>query len=215
MNFAPFNQHQLDSDLMPIPDTLLYNSTDTLYGNPIDGFILLGEKVDLTESQIEEFDKDYCLPVIKESMGIFKKKIKELNFKKINISLKLREAKREHKLFCKVVSNTTNILDKDDPLIDLLNTRMAENKKKLDIVSLEEQNTSILCEEGYIKKTLNDFTGLINPSVCNICYENQVTHFINPCGHTICGDCKDKMPFGNDNCHICREKIKKYFKLFL
>ena len=29
-------------------------------------------------------------------------------------------------------------------------------------------------------------------NICVVCMENQVTHFINPCGHTFCGKCLEK-----------------------
>jgi len=210
MNYASFNN--LDSEMMPIPDSLLsnelmYNDFSTIKPN---------SDLKLTELQIEKFDKEYCLTIVKESINIFKSKIESLYLSKIQINSDLSKAVNEYTVFRDTIDNTIDILDSntDNLLIDVLNNLIKEKYFKLNIEVLSAKNEAISLEENYIKKTLKEFTSIINPTTCNICYENQVTHFINPCGHTICNECKIKIAHRNTSCHICRNKINNYFKLY-
>ena len=48
---------------------------------------------------------------------------------------------------------------------------------------------------------------------CNICYTYEKKYACIPCGHRcMCGNCANKI---NDNCPICKEKIKDIIKIYL
>jgi len=53
-------------------------------------------------------------------------------------------------------------------------------------------------------------------STCSLCLQKQVDTFLEPCGHTGCGECIDKYikRDSNNNCFICRQTIFKRHKLY-
>lgn len=48
--------------------------------------------------------------------------------------------------------------------------------------------------------------------LCSVCYTNDITHCLNPCGHTYCKTCIDKM---SRNCAGCRSIFTSSIKLFI
>jgi hypothetical protein len=52
----------------------------------------------------------------------------------------------------------------------------------------------------------------MKPNTCPICFTNEITHAIVPCGHTICGSCKNKLRL---SCFTCRCHVDTTVKLFL
>lgn len=51
---------------------------------------------------------------------------------------------------------------------------------------------------------------------CSICFEEQPSHVITPCGHVMCGTCKTKMNDGRARvCHVCRGYIRDFIKFYL
>jgi len=58
----------------------------------------------------------------------------------------------------------------------------------------------------------NDVTLENNISMlCCICNENNIQYCINPCGHTFCKNCSDRI---SKTCHICRANCEKKILLF-
>lgn len=47
---------------------------------------------------------------------------------------------------------------------------------------------------------------------CPVCLVNQVSMFVDPCGHTFCRNCMDKC--GDNECCVCRGSIRSKRKLF-
>jgi hypothetical protein len=47
--------------------------------------------------------------------------------------------------------------------------------------------------------------------LCNICFEEQISYVITPCGHTYCGTCIKKQI---SQCYICRGNVKDRVRLF-
>lgn len=47
---------------------------------------------------------------------------------------------------------------------------------------------------------------------CPICYENNVSNVLLPCGHTLCDNCKQKVV---STCYICRTTVNKITKIFI
>lgn len=52
----------------------------------------------------------------------------------------------------------------------------------------------------------------INYNMCNVCLTNKINICINPCGHTFCSDCVDKMNF---KCGMCRCNIGTKIKIYI
>ena len=75
----------------------------------------------------------------------------------------------------------------------------------------------------YVIKKVNNFNQC---NICPLCFEKTVDHFIDPCGHTFCKDCIQKLRKNkeldlyeigrNDNsqCCFCKEKIKTIRQLY-
>lgn len=47
---------------------------------------------------------------------------------------------------------------------------------------------------------------------CFLCLENNVTVFIDPCGHLMCESCQNKL--GGSSCPFCRSSVKYFKKMF-
>lgn len=52
----------------------------------------------------------------------------------------------------------------------------------------------------------------INYNVCNVCVTNKIDICINPCGHTFCSSCVEKM---YSKCGMCRGEIKTKIKMYI
>lgn len=146
-----------------------------------------------------------------------KDKISKLYIKKIEIDEKINLAKKNIKLFTDTINNTItffNEIEYDPNLKDLLN-------KKIDSYFLYNNIENLTNESLMIDKELEESKSLITlfssflPSVaCSICFDKQVEYFMDPCGHSVCKDCKIKCEVSN-KCHYCRTVRKKFNKLYL
>lgn len=47
---------------------------------------------------------------------------------------------------------------------------------------------------------------------CTVCYENEVTHCLMPCGHTFCDACSKKL---QKKCFACNGEVKTVTKMFM
>lgn len=52
----------------------------------------------------------------------------------------------------------------------------------------------------------------IERNICNVCVTNKIDTCINPCGHTFCAVCVDKM---KSKCGMCRGEIKNKIKMYI
>jgi hypothetical protein len=161
-------------------------------------------------SQIEQSEEFNILKNVKD-------KISKLYIKKIEIDEKINLAKKNNLLFTDTINNTINFFNEieyDPNLKDLLN-------KKVDLYFLNNNIENLMNESLIIDKELEDTKSLITlfssflPSVsCSICFDKQVEYFMDPCGHSVCKDCKIKCEVSN-KCHYCRTVRKKFNKLYL
>ena len=102
----------------------------------------------------------------------------------------------------------------NEQLNKLLSNRIEWYYEYLNLDKLISEQFDIVAEYSYLKSTINNFNTVTISTICSICLEKQVTWFIDPCGHTICDDCKNKSE-QTVNCHYCRHKKVKYNKLYL
>ena len=67
-------------------------------------------------------------------------------------------------------------------------------------------------------KCIQNINALNKGSTCSLCLQRQVDTFMEPCGHTGCSECIEKLKdrFGeyNCNCFICRKKVLQFRKLY-
>ena len=71
--------------------------------------------------------------------------------------------------------------------------------------------------EGYkkwylIRQILTSYQAMqIQEPRCSICLEGPVGYTVNPCGHTLCGECAAKM---GSRCFLCRTEVKNKIRLY-
>lgn len=51
-------------------------------------------------------------------------------------------------------------------------------------------------------------------STCPICMEDDISTYLDPCGHTFCGNCVNKFKNAN-SCPVCRGPVRERRQLFL
>jgi hypothetical protein len=133
------------------------------------------------------------------------------------------------KLECEIIlSNTMTNNEDTDILTDMgnkyidklciLQTDLLDDKKKY-LKTLEEKK--LLIEENLnalrnfillgVKEIVNTEVAKQKLHLCPICFTNEVDICLEPCGHTICSSCSDKV---NHSCMVCRKHIEKKIRLY-
>jgi hypothetical protein len=173
----------------------------------------------VSESVKKEFMETHNLVGIHENINKLKKVIVELHNKKIELEITHSEACLKFKKFSDLVLATVSIIkdssDSDDKqLSDLLMDKISRYFLLLDLENINKSVTSVNKEYLSIKQLLLELSGMIPGTVCQICLENQINYFMDPCGHTICTYCKEKRP-GLQKCHFCRTNISTFKRLYL
>lgn len=123
--------------------------------------------------------------------------------------------------FTDFLSTINNKYDKDIDT-DNINKSILTAAKNIK----ENNNISLLKEEyekemsilnfyfhNLIKKINNGNLG----NTCSLCLQRNVDSFMNPCGHTACSECINKlkkMENHNTNCFICRKKVNSFNSLY-
>jgi hypothetical protein len=163
---------------------------------------------------LEDHRLKYSIEILNESIHKLKADICKLWNEKIEIHATLNRNKDLFKKFSESILEIIKVLNEstDSELIKLLNKKIDDYAIELNIEYLKLEESRITSEFGYLKKTVKNFSELIPASTCGICYENQVTHFMVNCGHTVCEDCKIKC--NTNYCEYCRTPKGEYKKLF-
>jgi hypothetical protein len=132
------------------------------------------------------------------------------------------------KLECEIVlSNITSNEDSDNltllgnSYIEKLTILQAEllNNKRNKLRTLERRRTII--EENLnalrkfillgVKEIVSTEVGNEKTHLCPICFINEVSLCLEPCGHTVCGECSNRV---NYSCMVCRKRIDKKIRLY-
>lgn len=69
---------------------------------------------------------------------------------------------------------------------------------------LEIKKDKLECAIRYLLTTYNILKSTSTFHACPICLTNEIDAFIDPCGHTLCTKCSNKITY----CHMCRTKVK-------
>jgi len=206
--------------------SLIKSKLLTLSETELDINILRGYSVDSEESiesaqGIIDFNKKYLINETLLMINNFKKSIVEIHNKKIITEIEYSNAKEYYSNFSnKVLAVITDISDtnsensEDEELSKLLFSRIEWYYSHLNIEKLKKDLLLINEEYSNVKGLFNEIYGILPATTCQICLEKEITHFLDPCGHTICKDCVDK----NKNikcCHYCRTVTKSFKRLYL
>jgi len=78
-----------------------------------------------------------------------------------------------------------------------------------------EYETELYALKYYIQHFLKPLNGGNIGSTCSLCLQKPVDTFLDPCGHTACSGCIEKVHDEfHSNCFICRTKIARSRKIY-
>tara|TARA_Y100001972_G_C7430204_1_gene221561 strand:- start:119 stop:556 length:438 start_codon:yes stop_codon:yes gene_type:complete len=116
------------------------------------------------------------------------------------------------------ILNNEYLLENGDELIEQIK-KIGETIKK--------NNKIYLIKKEYVekRKELNKYLNVIKninlniDNTCTVCLTNKVNKYFNPCGHTCCSNCIERMleyegHNGNISCNICRVNIMDVRNLY-
>jgi hypothetical protein len=106
---------------------------------------------------------------------------------------------------------------KDVFTFDFLNKiKCFENDINTLIYKKEEElmsnNKKVITFKEFVNKCITDEDKLKGKNKCNICFINKINICLNPCGHTFCLNCVDKM---HNKCCVCRTNFISKIKMFI
>ena len=178
------------------------------------------ENIEFTETDRINLNTKYCLDQVTNIIDILKSNIINLNNKKIKIDKLYYVNKKQYEKFSDSIFESVSMIDqmnnfseKNNILKELLIDQISQCYNELKLDSLKDESIEITKEYIYMKKYLIELSSISNSTICQICLENQIEYFIDPCGHTICKKCAEKT-LNTPNCHYCRTKKKELKKLF-
>jgi hypothetical protein len=175
----------------------------------------------LPSEKVEEYNAKWNIKNLNESIETFKKDLGDLYQRKNHIEIELNKKKEKYKSFCDHVSSLLESMEpfyagspEQDQFRKILKERIEWYYSELNLARLALENKIVNEEFSFMKETLKNISSISNSTQCSICYENQVSWYIDPCGHTLCGSCKERCS-ENTMCHYCSTKKNKYSRLYL
>ena len=201
-------------------DTLFYSHVYKEIKNKMFNLEEIPQK--LTDEDKKCFENKYYTSELTNNINRIKKLIVNFYNKKIELEITFEDNKKKYEIFCQhimeSITSISNIItietEQDTILKDCLMNRLSWYYSELKLESLKKEYSEILLEYSYLKGLLHEISSVLPCGICQICLENQVSFFIDPCGHTICGVCKEKSK-KLSNCHYCRSNINSLKKIYL
>jgi hypothetical protein len=174
---------------------------------------------------ISDIDITNC-PIInkyREDFLALKKNICDIYLDYMKSETELNEAKEKYTTFCESIKNCVHFIhktgtaDENDILIkEMLEKKIEDYYEKLNISFLIQNFDEKRLDFEKTKYKISTITGALLPTtICQICLENQVDYFVDPCGHTICKTCKNTCENKSKNCHYCRTVKNGYKRLYI
>jgi Zinc finger, C3HC4 type (RING finger) len=200
-------------------EVVMYNGIFSLIRNKL---FIINDSEEITAPDpvlLEEIKNKYSFNNSSNTLTDFKRKVVVLHNKKIETEIIFSNNKKEYTKFTDnilILINTIKDFNTsgDEVLIQLLTDKIQWYYSELKLESLKETINSLEKEYRIIKGLLSEFTGLLPATACQICLENQINYFSDPCGHTICTECMEKSK-GVRKCHFCRGSITSFKRLYL
>ena len=180
-----------------------------------------GSGIIIEEELVEKVDN------IKKCSEMFDEFIKDYK----NKQEKYLECKKK---FQDEINNSKSNLKKLDLIIQFIreldkdcNDQLTEeilNNFKILSDKIENDKNIITARINYIKtrKEIDNHLNLIKKinsvnvsNTCPLCLTNSINIYLNPCGHTCCDDCYERLLVNNDNkCFLCRSNIMNKNSLY-
>jgi hypothetical protein len=171
----------------------------------------------VTQEETQQIYEKYNLQEGIQNINRIKREIISVYNRKLEIDAKIKSSKELYLSFCENIKNCIHqieYMDRSSEFKEMLEKKMEEYYIFLNLhIDVKEQQN--IYKEFEVMK---DITGIISQihcsAVCSVCLENQVSYFVDPCGHTLCAECRLKCELSSQTCHMCRTKRKKYLPLF-
>ena len=199
----------------------MYNGIFSLIRNKL--FIINESENDINPNidpvLLDEIKNKYSFNNSSNTLTEFKRKVVILHNKKIETEIIFSNNKKEYTKFTDNILSLINTIKEfdtsgDEVLIQLLTDKIQWYYSELKLESLKETTNALEKEYRIIKGLLSEFAGFLPATACQICLENQINYFSDPCGHTICTECMEKSK-GVRKCHFCRGSITSFRRLYL
>ena len=195
-------QKKDEINLIPDDDDYKNEEIDTLVEDIMKKIEIFNTK----QIEMDEITNDF-----QEELGNIKEKISTIE-NMIDFVKKLPQDYKEDEESNKIVENMHQLSKKI-----ISNEKITELKKKY-ITKYKE-----LYKYIYLIRKINQFNSC---NMCPLCFSNQVDHFLNPCGHTFCKECIQRVFKKDDSniyevgrnshahCPVCRDTIQKINQLY-
>jgi len=175
-------------------------------------------------------------------IGKAKQDIKNIRNKNKKLNEQITEYERYQKRASDLIESMEKInelyikLERDlrpKPELVSMNTRLDANEHFVNN-AVKNKLIDLKCEiDTLIDKTLEEFTNnnkkisdfsnlvrkcfepedvIREKNICNICVTHKINTCLNPCGHTFCLSCANKM---NNSCAMCRKSVASKIKMFI
>ena len=138
-----------------------------------------------------------------------------------NLNMEINNSKNNIKKLDMIVSFMKEF--DDDVCPDGLTENIIGNMKVLS-KNIEENSKILNIRKEYInsRKMINKYLSFIKKmnklntaNVCPLCLSNAVNIYLNPCGHTCCDSCYEKLETNHEKkCFLCRCKIMQKNSLY-
>ena len=212
-NNNQFNQFKTFEELITERGTENKVNYDTLFEN-IKNKLFDLKKIEATEIiDIGKFKEPYIE---------LKKSVCDIYINFITSESELNEAKEKYSLFCENIKKTITsidicgINDESDVLLkELIEKKIDSYYINLNLDQLKNNLNISFNKLQETKQKINIIFGIIPVTICQICLENQIEYFVDPCGHTLCGVCKDKCVKVSSSCHYCRTNRNSFKRIYL
>ena len=237
---ANFGVGICDPSFCPNPSINIFDpeiKVDTRYNEQISALSFIKNELinnthdlnNVTDEEMNCFNEKY--KNLLEGIHLFMNDMKECREKLISLEKDLKEKENENK---KDITLIQTFLDFVVNLKESTNEEVVSETFKEEIVKVCEnvkENNSFKdikneydkTKNNYLKylKTLSLINNLNVGNLCSICIQNNVTTYYNPCGHTTCETCKERlMEYSSETnitgcrCPICRVTIRESKKIY-
>lgn len=198
------------------------HSFESIFTSIKEKIFAINDPILISPEEIEIYKEKYNISDTVLCIETLKKNISTLYQNKIKIDNKIDNSFKKYNDFLQSLSDFTEKMqsvveiftDQDQEFKDTVHDRIEWYYKQLGLEELLNEQKSITNEYNYLLNVIKGLSEITNPCMCQICYTNQVSFYLNPCGHTLCESCKNKYQISK-NCHYCRTSINSFNKLFL
>ena len=186
-------------------------------------FILNECDFELSETDKQKYNLKYNTFDINTIINNFKKSMVLVHTKKLALEIEIENKTKMYTDFCIHITELLKInLNENDnetdiqlkELKELLSSRIDLYYDSLNLDNLIKEKFDIVGEYSFLKSTITNLSSIAPSTTCSICFENQVMWYMDPCGHTVCNECKSKTE-QSKSCHFCRYKRTKYMRLYI